>query len=91
MNDYGFIMFTKFFARIQPVAFNLFRKNPTKAFGVLAVQQALNPAPFQENIGNYMLMQGATRKFEPIPLMHLDRVEPFHPSLLKWIPGLFDN
>jgi hypothetical protein len=89
-NDYGFVMFTKFFLRIQPVIARIWSQNPTKAMGVFAVSSALKPAPIGENIAQYALFQGATRKFEPIPLLHLDKIQPLHPSLFQWL-SLFSD
>lgn len=84
MNDNGFLMFTKFFLRIQPVIARLFQENPGKATGVLLAQQALM-SPFDENIGKYALFAGGDHRFEAIPLLHLEKLEPTHPSLFQWL------
>jgi hypothetical protein len=83
MNDNGFIMFTKFFLRIQPVIARLFQDNPVKATGVLAAQQALM-SPFDENIGTFALFNGLDNRYHPFPLAHVDKLEPTNPSLFQW-------
>jgi hypothetical protein len=87
MNDNGFMMFTKFFLRIQPVIAQLFQENPVKATGVFAVQQALMN-PFDENIGKYALFNGLDNRYEPFPLAHMDKLDPFNPSLFQWLNPL---
>ena len=87
MNDNGFMMFTKFFLRIQPVIAQLFQENPVKATGVFAVQQALMN-PFDENIGKYALFNGLDNRYEPFPLAHVDKLDPFNPSLFQWFNPL---
>lgn len=83
MNDNGFMMFSKFFLRIQPVVARLFQENPLKATGVLAAQAALM-SPLDENIGTFALFQGAGNRFEPLPFRHLAKLDPTDPSLFQW-------
>ena len=84
MNDNGFMMFTKFFLRIQPVIARMFQENPLKATGVLAAQQALM-SPFDENIGTFALFQGLDNRLELMPFRHLGKLEPTNPSLFQWL------
>jgi hypothetical protein len=61
-NDMGFLMFTKFFFRIQRVVGKLYSENPVNAFALFGVQQAFLPSPFDENIANYGLGSGLWQK-----------------------------
>jgi hypothetical protein len=92
MNDNGFMMFTKFFLRIQPVAIKLFADNPARAMTVLAAQRGVLSnidSVWGENTANYAFMNGATRKFEPTPWQHFtgdgksDSI--LRPALLDWL------
>ena len=90
LNDSGFMMFTKFFMRIQPIVAKLYTQNPASAFGVLAMQAALLPDPFNENIMNYGLGDGLMQKFTPNPIGKAwDTLNPSEPALLQWILNPF--
>ena len=84
MNDNGFLLFTKFFLRIQPVIAKMFQENPLKATGVLAAQQALM-GPFDENIGTFALFQGLDNRLELMPFRHVGKLAPTEPSLFQWL------
>jgi hypothetical protein len=84
MNDMGPIMFTKFFLRIQSIVARMYTQNPVGAFGVLALQVAILPKPFNENIAHYGLGSGLTHK-PGWPWQGLGTLDPSEPSLLQWI------
>jgi len=62
LNDTGFLMFTKYFLRIQPIVARIYSQNPAYAFGVLALQQVMLPKPFSSNIAEYGMGSGITQK-----------------------------
>jgi hypothetical protein len=85
MNDMGPIMFTKFFLRIQSIVARMYTQNPVGAFGVLGLQAAILPKPFNENIAHYGLGSGITHKpVAPwnLPGKALDKLS--EPTLLQW-------
>lgn len=90
LNDNGFMMFTKFFLRIQPVIFRLFKENPVKASSLLLGQQLLkdvNPV-LGENVANYAFMSGATHKFELLPYKYFTGENgdaAYKPVILEWL------
>jgi len=87
-NDMGFLMFTKFFARIQPVIARMFLKNPLSASAYIALQSQTDMAPFYENIANYGGLSGATNKFTWNPFSHIFDPEYVMPSSLHWLKFL---
>ena len=86
LNDTGFLMFTKFFFRIQHIVARMYVNNPVSAFGSLAIQQALFPKPFNSNIAEYGLGSGLTHKPSLNPFMKAgDTLNPSQPALLDWV------
>jgi hypothetical protein len=85
-NDTGFLMFTKFFLRIQHVVARLYTENPVSAFAVLGLQSALLPSPFDENIMNYGFGDGMWQKPTLNPVGKAwDTLNPGSPALIPWI------
>jgi len=90
LNDNGFLMFTKFFLRIQPIVARVYTQNPVSAFGTLALQKALLADPFNENIMNYGMGSGLTQKPTINPIGKAwDTLNPSEPALLQWILNPF--
>ena len=90
LNDTGFIMFTKFFMRIQPIVARMYTQNPASAFTVLAIQSQLMGDPFNENIMNYGFGDGLTQKPTINPLgKAVDTLRPDEPALLQWLLNPF--
>jgi hypothetical protein len=87
-NDFGPIMFTKFFFRIQSVVARMYSKNPASATAVLMFQRNLLPQPFDENIANYGLGTGLTDKPTApwnLPGKAADVLDPTSPASLAWL------
>ena len=90
LNDTGFLMFTKFFMRIQPIIARMYTQNPISAFSVLAVQSHLMVDPFNENIMNYGAGDGLLSKPTLNPVGKAwDTLRPDEPALLQWILNPF--
>jgi hypothetical protein len=88
MNDYGLVMFTKFFLRIQHIVARMYTQNPVSAFAVLGVQTAVLPKPFSENIANYGMGDGLTHKWNSpwdLPGKVVETLNPAQPALLQWV------
>jgi hypothetical protein len=83
-NDYGPMMFTKFFGRIQSIVAKMYSQNPISATGVLMFQRGLMPQPFDENIANYGLGEGGLSKITApwnLPGKMYDTLNPGNPAL----------
>lgn len=93
LNDNGFMMFTKFFFRIQHVFLRTFKRNPTQALMTLGLQnmagELTGSRTVEENIAMYAFLQNLTRKFKITPWEHVTNGELFVPTILKWIPETF--
>jgi hypothetical protein len=92
MNDYGGIMFTKFFLRIQPIVAKMFSQNPVGAVTVVMMQSHMLPKPFDENIFHYGLGSGVTSKPTMpwnIPGRAFDTLNPAKPAALDWLLNPF--
>ena len=84
-NDYGPMMFTKFFFRIQHVVAKLYSENPISATSVLMLQRAL-PQPFDENIMNYGLGEGGLSKITlNVPGKMAEVLDPTEPAAWQWL------
>jgi hypothetical protein len=92
-NDNGFMMFTKFFFRIQHIMARVIKENPVSAVGMIAGQHALSSMldsrTIGENIFNYGGLSGITRKFTFTPWEHAWNIDLLKPTFLKWIPDVF--
>ena len=87
-NDFGPIMFTKFFFRIQSVVARMYSQNPASATAVLMLQRGLLPKPFNENIANYGLGSGVTDKPTApwnLPAKAYNTLDPTEPAAMAWL------
>jgi hypothetical protein len=87
-NDYGPMMFTKFFFRIQSVVARMYSQNPISATSVLMLQRGLLPQPFNENIMNYGLGEGGLSKVTApwnLPGKVVRTLNPAEPAALDWL------
>lgn len=84
LNDNGFMMFTKFFFRIQPIIARFFSQNPVRSLGVFGAQQMTDMQVMGDSITNYTFMRGLPGKFQ-LPTEHFEGGDIFIPSLLKWL------
>jgi len=89
MNDYGLLMFTKFFFRIQHIVVRMFKRNPVQASIVLGLGTATDSRVWGENISRYAFANNFTRKFDLWPVEDITSGELMTPTLLKWIPDVF--
>jgi len=90
-NDMGFLMFTKYFFRIQQIIYQLYRQNPASAFSVLALQKMSTSYPVNSNIMDYAFLDNFNfaSRLHMFPLATMDRVDMLTPSLLQIILNPF--
>jgi hypothetical protein len=89
MNDNGLFMFTKFFFRIQHIAFRLFQRSPTRAAAAFAFQAQYEHTVLGDSVGGYLGdVARMFKKFDPTPFDNVTDGDIFDPSLFKWM-GIF--
>jgi len=91
MNDNGFLMFTKFFFRIQPIIARMFTQSPIRSTVVFGMQGMLQNNAAQENIANYAFLHNLTGKFRLTPWEHLTNGDIFMPMSLKWLDMFYPD
>ena len=84
-NDMGFVMFTKFFLRIQPVVARMFLKNPATASVYMGLQGTLLDSPWNENIANYGAFSGIENKGTLLPYKHIWNKDYLLPPSMQWL------
>lgn len=88
-NDLGFIMFTKYFFRIQQIIYQMYRDTPATAFSVLALQKMGNniPYPYSSNISDYAFLDNfdLSSRLHMMPWRTMDGADMLTPALFQLI------